>query len=132
MPHTTDPLAQSIESLLRTIPERWHDFDHDDLTANEQQALFLLVAAGLVERRFGLRLEMAGRGEVIEAILAATVVGCWQRTMSTMPLLMMMPAKLSRCVRASSARRPADGQMTTEDLVNTHPNTSPAASGRDH
>lgn len=72
MPQFTDALAKSIESLLRIIPERWHDFDHDDLTATEQQALLLLVAAGLVERRFGLRLEMAGRGEVIEAKLAAS------------------------------------------------------------
>jgi len=72
MPHRKHTLSQAIASLLRTIPERWHDFDHDDLTATEQQALFLLVAAGFVERRFGLRLEMAGRGEAIEAKLAAT------------------------------------------------------------
>ena len=72
IPHRKPTLPQSIESLLRTIPECWHEFDHDDLTATEQQALFLLVAAGLVERRFGLQLEMAGRGEVVEAKLAAT------------------------------------------------------------
>lgn len=67
-----DANINAIETLLRTIPERWHDFDHDGLTATDQQALFLLVAAGLVERRFGLRLEMAGRGESIQAKLAAT------------------------------------------------------------
>lgn len=72
MPQFTDALAQSIESLLRTIPERWHDFDHDDLTATEQQALFLLVAAGLVERRMSVKGEFAGQAPSIEFTIDVT------------------------------------------------------------
>lgn len=33
MPHDHHRYIKPIESLLRTIPERWHDFDHDDLVA---------------------------------------------------------------------------------------------------
>lgn len=70
-----DPVAEAIASLLRSIPECWAAFDHDVLTAVEQRALYLLVAAGLVERRFTLRVEMAGNPGVIEATLAATGEG---------------------------------------------------------
>lgn len=72
MPQFTDALAQSIESLLHTIPERWHDFDHDDLTATEQQALFLLVVAGLVERRMSVKGEFAGQAPAIEFAIDVT------------------------------------------------------------
>lgn len=67
-----ESLATSVESLLRSLPERWTPFDHDDLTAAEQQVLLLLIAAGLVERRFTLRVEMAGQPGAFEATLAAT------------------------------------------------------------
>jgi len=65
-------LHQSTESLLRTIPERWHDFDHDDLTATEQQALFLLAAARLVERRISVKGEFAGQAPAIEFTIDVT------------------------------------------------------------
>lgn len=72
MPKFTDALAHTIESLLCTIPERWSVFDNDNLTATEQQALFLLTAAGLVDRRFGLCLKMAGQPVAVEARFSAT------------------------------------------------------------
>ena len=56
----------AIKFLLRTIPERWQDFEQDDLTATEQQALFLLIAAGLVERRISVCVEFAGEAPSIE------------------------------------------------------------------
>jgi len=67
-----DPLASAVESLLRTIPERWADFDHDALASTEQRALFLLVAAGLVERRIGVRGEFAGERPTVEFTIDAT------------------------------------------------------------
>lgn len=67
-----DPIEAAVESLLRTIPERWTDFDHDALAATEQRALFLLVAAGLVERRIGVRGEFAGQRLAVEFTIDAT------------------------------------------------------------
>ena len=67
-----DPLAAAVASLLRSIPERWTDFDHDALSRTAQQALFLLVAAGLVERRIGVRGEFAGEDSKIEFTIDAT------------------------------------------------------------
>ena len=69
---TTDPLAAAVESLLRSIPDRWSDIDHDALSTPEQRALFLLVAAGLVERRIGVRGEFVGEGPTIEFTIEAT------------------------------------------------------------
>jgi len=71
-PGPTDPVAQAVASLLRSIPERWANFDHDNLSGTEQQALFLLVAAGLVERRIGVRGEFAGQAPAIEFTIDAT------------------------------------------------------------
>ena len=65
-------LQITVESLLRSIPERWSDFDHDALASTEQRALFLLVAAGLVERRIGVRGEFAGQGPTVEFTIDAT------------------------------------------------------------
>ncbi|MCW5775866.1 MAG: hypothetical protein KIS87_05405 [Phycisphaeraceae bacterium] len=69
---TTTDVAAAVESLLRSIPERWADFDHDELSAAEQRAVFLLVAAGLVERRIGVRGEFAGQAPAIEFTVDAT------------------------------------------------------------
>jgi len=65
-------LDDAVASLLRSIPERWADFDHDALSRTEQQDLFLLVAAGLVERRIGVRGEFAGQAPAIEFTIDAT------------------------------------------------------------
>ena len=46
-----DLLKRAIAELLRTIPETWADFDLDRLTVIQDNALFLLTAAGMVERR---------------------------------------------------------------------------------
>ncbi len=65
-------IEATVASLLRSIPERWADFDHDALSSTELKALFLLVAAGLVERRIGVRGEFAGEGATIEFTIDAT------------------------------------------------------------
>ncbi|MCA9286665.1 MAG: hypothetical protein KDA22_15685, partial [Phycisphaerales bacterium] len=65
-------VSEAVESLLRGIPERWTEFDFNGLTSVEQRALFLLVAAGLVERRIGIRGEFAGQGPALEFAIDAT------------------------------------------------------------
>ncbi len=66
------PLDAAVVSLIRSIPEQWRVFEHDELTSTEQRTLFLLTAAGLIERRFGIHLEMAGQVSAIEASFSAT------------------------------------------------------------
>ncbi len=70
--HAADPLQQAIDDLLRKIPERWVDFEHDDLSSTEHRAIFLLVAAGLVERRIGLCVCFAGQPKPIEFAIDAS------------------------------------------------------------
>lgn len=48
-------LKPAIADLLRTIPETWAEFDQDALSAIQARALFLLTAAGMVERRGWIR-----------------------------------------------------------------------------
>jgi hypothetical protein len=67
-----DLLKPAIVELLQTIPETWAEFDNDKLTAVQSNALFLLVAAGLVERRFRVRLQMLSHPTIYEATLAVT------------------------------------------------------------
>jgi hypothetical protein len=54
-------LKAAIAELLRTIPETWAEFDLDRLTVIHNNALFLLTAAGLVERRGWLRSTIANQ-----------------------------------------------------------------------
>ena len=65
-------LAKAIEALLRRISDKWQRVDTDQLSVTEQQTLLRLVAAGLVERRNTLRLDMAGQNESFEATIAVT------------------------------------------------------------
>jgi len=65
-------LAKAIEDLLRRTPDKWQRVDTDQYSVTEQQALLRLVAAGLVERRNTVRLDMAGQNEGFEATIAMT------------------------------------------------------------
>jgi len=62
----TDPIVAAIEKLLLQAPDTWHQYRPDDLTETQSQALFLLTATGLVERRERLCVRMLnhplGRG----------------------------------------------------------------------
>lgn len=69
------PIAQAIESLLRRIPETWAVAEIDRLTSVEDKALFLLTAAGLVERSFCFRLAMAGQETSMRAKFSVTGEG---------------------------------------------------------
>jgi hypothetical protein len=65
-------LSQAVADLLNRISETWQDFDSDSLTATQAQALFLLTAAGMVERRHHLRLQMLNHPVMVEATFTAT------------------------------------------------------------
>lgn len=65
-------LQDAVAALLRRVPERWAEYDADALTATESQALFLLVAAGMVERRIRLRARLHNHPVAVEATITAT------------------------------------------------------------
>ena len=71
-PHGSDLLQDAVAALLRRIPERWAEYGADALTATESQALFLLVAAGMVERRIRLRARLHNHPVAVEATITAT------------------------------------------------------------
>ncbi|RMF85052.1 MAG: hypothetical protein D6744_02045 [Planctomycetota bacterium] len=67
-----DLLQDAVAALLRRIPERWAEYDADALTVTQSQALFLLVAAGMVERRIRLRARLHNHPVAVEATITAT------------------------------------------------------------
>jgi hypothetical protein len=66
------PLRQDVASLLRIIPDKWAEFDRDELTDAQNKSLYALIAAGLVERRGWIRIAFAGHGESFEVRYQAT------------------------------------------------------------
>jgi len=74
-----DPLDQAILDLLARLPLTWAPLDVDRLSAVEQEALRLLTAGGMVERRFSLRLRLIGHAEAVEATVNATGAAGWPR-----------------------------------------------------
>lgn len=67
-----DLLQDAVAALLRRVPDRWAEYDADALTATESQALCLLVAAGMVERRIRLRARLHNHPVAVEATITAT------------------------------------------------------------
>ena len=67
-----DILKPAIAGLLRMIPETWAEFEPDKLTAIQSNALFLLEATGLVERRRRIRVRMLNHPTMFEATYTAT------------------------------------------------------------
>ena len=59
-------------ALLLRVPERWAEFDRDALTATESKALYLLVAAGMVERRIRFRVRLLNHPVGVEGTFTAT------------------------------------------------------------
>jgi hypothetical protein len=56
----TITIEQAIFHFLHTVPETWTDYDPAKLSALQERALYLLTAAGMLERRVTLRLTPAG------------------------------------------------------------------------
>lgn len=65
-------MRSAIADLLGRIPEHWGAWESDALTDMETRALFMLVAAGLVQRRGRFRLQFAGHPVMMEATFEAT------------------------------------------------------------
>lgn len=68
----TGAVEEAILQLLKRIPERWEELDPEALSAVEEEAMVLLTGAGLVERRFSIRLSLIGHQMQIEAKASAT------------------------------------------------------------
>jgi hypothetical protein len=58
--------------LLGRLPLRWRAIDVDAMASAEQEALKLLTAGGLVERRLSFRLSLIGHPVRVEATVTAT------------------------------------------------------------
>lgn len=71
-PAAEDLIETAVAALLHRVPARWEEYDADSLTATESKALFLLVAAGMVERRIRFRLRLHNHPVAIEATVTAT------------------------------------------------------------
>jgi hypothetical protein len=69
---SAEMLEAAVAELLRLIPENWQAYKPDDLSETKAQALFLLTAAGMVDRRERLRLRMMNHPVVAEATLTMT------------------------------------------------------------
>jgi len=65
-------LDAAILAVLQRTAEAWAPLDRTRFSAGEEQAVALLTAAGLTERRIALRLRMAGEKESIEAVITVT------------------------------------------------------------
>ncbi len=70
-----DLLKPVLAEFLRTIPEIWVEFELDRLTAIQENALFLLTTAGMVERRGWLRSTIANHPTCFEVRFQATGEG---------------------------------------------------------
>jgi hypothetical protein len=67
-------LGPVVAGLLREAPAKWSPRDEAAMTAEQERALYLLVAAAFVERRLRLRVSMATAESSIEAAVTATGV----------------------------------------------------------
>lgn len=67
-----DPLEAAVAKWLRAIPEVWTSVGDLKATDADERAVFALVAAGLVERRIGVKVGMGGRTAAISMELVVT------------------------------------------------------------
>jgi|GEM_PF-2569987 len=65
-------LEAAVAELLRRIPDTWQAYRPDDLSETQAQALFLLTAAGMVERRERGRTRLVNHPVAIEFTFTAT------------------------------------------------------------
>lgn len=80
-----DPAGQHLETLvadyLRSVPETWTDYDPAALTESQEKAIFLLTAAGMIERRTTLRVRMFGHPVAVEGTITFTGEGGFAEAM---------------------------------------------------
>ncbi len=72
MADSADTPELAVAELLRRIPDTWEIYRPDDLTQAQSRALFLLIGAGMVERRGHGRLRMLNHPVTVEYTYTAT------------------------------------------------------------
>jgi hypothetical protein len=68
-------IEQVIVHFLHSVPETWTDHDPTTLSELQERAVYLLTAAGMIERRVTLRLRMVGHPVAVEATITMTGEG---------------------------------------------------------
>lgn len=61
----SDPMDQAILDLVKSLPNIWKMFEFDTLSSTQQEALKILVGAGMVEQRNKMRLRMIGEPQIL-------------------------------------------------------------------
>lgn len=138
-PQEADLLQRSIERLLRQIPVEWETIDLDAITAFDGRAMVLLLAAGLVERKVGLRIdslidsfaadiEFVATGEygVAEA-LQPVILQMWLQAQESYGAWLEQHGDkpTARCIMTSNAWRLTDqGVIARADLDQTEDDRS--------
>jgi hypothetical protein len=139
-----DLLKPEIAGLLRRIPETWTEFDMDSLTAVQSNALFLLTAAGMVERRGRVRCEMVNHPTCTEETFEATGEGGFVEALEYSTAAMWQvwdesyrewrkkmpegtPAFRAEAIKPQEWRLTAEGAIARGDLDGTHTDGSPGA-----
>lgn len=74
-------LLPVIGEMLREVPESWGEFDLDALSHVQENALYLLTEAGMVERLGWLRASMANHATYFEVCFQATGEGGFAKAM---------------------------------------------------
>lgn len=74
-PAHVEPMDRAILDLLESIPPMWRDHNSRQLSSTQQQALHLMIDAGLVERRQSSEFRMLGQAEVVETIAVVSGEG---------------------------------------------------------
>ena len=65
-------LEPEVLKLLQTIPDVWQEYNFQQLTSLQAQGRFLLVAAGMVECKHRVRVQMFNSPMIAEATFSAT------------------------------------------------------------
>jgi len=128
-PVHVEPLDRAVLDLLCSLPSTWGDYDAEALTGSEQEAIRLMVRAGLVELRLILRGTMDNRDEYVE--LTLTVTGeydgadIWRAVLEQMPEWLDADGRIQgRCRMWSEPRQirlTDQGETARHDYQNQTP-----------
>lgn len=87
------------------MPELWEEYDADSLTATDSKALFLLVAAGMVERRIRFRVRLHTHPVGVEATVTATGEYGFAEAMEPVLGVHGLEGRFRRLAKQPNARR---------------------------
>lgn len=88
-PIHVEPLDRAILDLLCSLPSSWGGYDAETLTGSEQEAVRLMVWAGLIELRLMVQATMDNRDELVKLVLTVTgeydASGIWRAVLNQVP-----------------------------------------------